>query len=93
MRLCSRDTAYRGIDAGVLSTTLLPGGMNVLADRGLHPGKGEVNLLASPTIESAASMMNGKGEDADGILSMAMGGRLKFRGPAVMGTPARWMDG
>ena len=61
-----------------LSATLLPGrGMNVLQIGAYIPGKGEVNLLASPTIESAASAMSGKGEDADGMQSLAMGGAFE----------------
>jgi galactose mutarotase-like enzyme len=61
-----------------LSATLLPGrGMNVLQIGAYIPGKGEVNLLASPTIESAASVMNGKGDDVDGMMSMAMGGAFE----------------
>jgi hypothetical protein len=37
-----------------LSVTLLPGrGMNVLQITAYIPGKGEVNLLASPSIEGA----------------------------------------
>jgi galactose mutarotase-like enzyme len=58
-----------------LSATLLPGrGMNVLQIGAYIPGKGEVNLLDSPTIESAASVMSGKGDDADGMQSLTMGG-------------------
>ena len=61
-----------------LSATLLPGrGMNVLQIGAYIPGKGEVNLLASPTIESAAGAMSGKGEDAGGLQSLAMGGAFE----------------
>jgi len=61
-----------------LSVTLLPGrGMNVLQIGAYIPGKGEVNLMASPSIESAASAMTGKGEDADGLESLAMGGTFE----------------
>ena len=41
------------------------------------PGKGEVNLMDSPSIEGAASAMTGTGEDADGQASLAMGGAFK----------------
>lgn len=57
-----------------LSATLLPGrGMNVLQITAYVPGKGEVNLLASPSIEGAASAMTGIGADADGQASLGMG--------------------
>lgn len=57
-----------------LSMTLLPGrGMNVLQIRAYIPGKGEVNLMASPTVEAAAKAMTGKGEDTDGRASVTMG--------------------
>jgi galactose mutarotase-like enzyme len=61
-----------------LSATLLPGrGMNVLQIGAYIPGKGEVNLLASPTIESAAIAMNGRGKDAGGLESLEMGGAFE----------------
>jgi hypothetical protein len=61
-----------------LTVTLLPGrGMNVLQITAYIPGKGEVNLLASPSLESATSAMTGKGADADGQASMAMGGAFE----------------
>ena len=73
-----------------LSATLLPGrGMNVLQIGAYIPGKGEVNLLASPTVESAANMMNGKGDDAYGTMSMAMGGAFEVPwGGKLWGTPS-----
>jgi len=61
-----------------LSVTILPGrGMNVLQITAYIPGKGEVNLLASPSIEGAESAMTGTGEDADGAASLAMGGAFE----------------
>jgi galactose mutarotase-like enzyme len=61
-----------------LSLTVLPGrGMNVLQIGAYIPGKGEVNLMASPSIEDAASAMTGTGEDADGQASLAMGGAFE----------------
>jgi aldose 1-epimerase len=57
-----------------LSATLLPGrGMNVLQITAYVPGKGEVNLLASPSIEGANSTMTGTDADADGEASLGMG--------------------
>jgi galactose mutarotase-like enzyme len=61
-----------------LSVTLLPGrGMNVLQIGAFIPGKGEVNLMASPPVEDAESAMTGTGEDANGQASLAMGGAFE----------------
>jgi len=61
-----------------LSATMLPGrGMNVLQITAYIPGKGEVNLLASPPIEAAAAALTGTGEDADGQRSLTMGGAFE----------------
>jgi galactose mutarotase-like enzyme len=61
-----------------LSVTMLPGrGMNVLQIKAYIPGKGEVNLLASPPVEGAESAMTGAGEDADGKASLTMGGAFE----------------
>jgi aldose 1-epimerase len=76
-----------------LSATLLPGrGMNVLQITAYIPGKGEVNLLASPPMEGAVSAMTGRGPDADGQASLAMGGAFEAPwsdslgvGPALRG--------
>ncbi len=74
-----------------LSVTLLPGrGMNLLQITAYIPGKGEVNLMASPMVEGAAKAMTGMGEDADGSASLSMGGA--FEAPwagRIWGTPAR----
>jgi galactose mutarotase-like enzyme len=74
-----------------LSVTILPGrGMNVLQITAYIPGKGEVNLMASPTVEGAAKAMTGKGDDADGSASLTVGGAFEapWAGP-IWGTPAR----
>ena len=61
-----------------LSATLLPGrGMNVLQISAYLPGKGEVNLLASPTLDEAAARMSGTGPDTAGAESLAMGGAIE----------------
>jgi galactose mutarotase-like enzyme len=61
-----------------LSMTMLPGrGMNVLQVVAYIPGKGEVNLLASPSVEGAESAMTGAGADADGQASLTMGGAFE----------------
>ena len=61
-----------------LSVTMLPGrGMNVLQITAYLPGKGEVNLMASPSVYGAAGAMTGKGKDANGQVSLAMGGAFE----------------
>jgi aldose 1-epimerase len=58
-----------------LSVTMLPGrGMNVLQIRAYIPGKGEVDLLDSPSVAVAAMQMTGKKTDLNGQTSLAMGG-------------------
>lgn len=74
-----------------LSATILPGrGMNVLQIAAYLPGRGEVNLMASPPIEAAANAMSGTGDDVGGQESLAMGGafELPWAG-SIWGTPAQ----
>ncbi|MHB1022215.1 MAG: aldose epimerase family protein [Acidobacteriaceae bacterium] len=62
-----------------LSVTLLPGrGMNVFQITAYLPGKGEVSLMSSPSLQQAAKILNGKAGDADGNESFMMGGALLF---------------
>jgi hypothetical protein len=62
-----------------LSATLLPGrGMNVLQLTAYLPQKGEVNLLASPTLEQAAKLLTGTGADVNGAKSLAMGAAIEM---------------
>jgi len=71
------------------SVTLLPGrGMNVLQITAFVPGRGEVNLLASQTVEDAAKLMTGTGEDAGGAESLKMGAPFEapWAGPISMDT-------
>jgi aldose 1-epimerase len=57
-----------------LSITALPGrGMNVLQISAYIPNVGEVNLMASPSIESAAASMTGKDQDSNGQASQNLG--------------------
>jgi aldose 1-epimerase len=57
-----------------LSATLLPGrGMNLLQITAYIPGRGEIRLLQSPSVEDAAQTMSGTGADADGQESLRMG--------------------
>jgi aldose 1-epimerase len=61
-----------------LSATLLPGrGMNMLQITAFLPQKGEVNLLASPTLEEAGQRLSGTGVDATGAQSLTMGAAIE----------------
>ncbi len=58
-----------------LSVTLLPGrGMNMFQVTAAIPGKGEIPLLHSPSIEDAAHVLTGTGRDALGNASFSFGG-------------------
>ena len=59
-----------------VSATILPGrGMNVFQITANIPGKGVINLLASPPLEQGASVLNNGGEaDLDGNASFSLGG-------------------
>lgn len=60
------------------SVTLLPGrGMNVLQITAFVPGKGEINLLASTSVEDVTTAMTGTGEDAGGATSLKVGGAFE----------------
>ena len=62
-----------------LSATLAPGrGMNVLQITAWLPGKGEVPLLATPSIEDAAKTLNADAPDGPGNSSFTMGGAILF---------------
>ncbi len=62
-----------------LSATVLPGrGMNVLQITAYLPQKGEVNLLASPPLQEAATILSGTGADANGAKSLAMGAAIEL---------------
>ena len=57
------------------SITLLPGrGLNTLQITANLPGRGETELLRSPSLEQASQKMNERGDDAFGNLSHAFGG-------------------
>jgi aldose 1-epimerase len=61
-----------------LSATLLPGrGMNILQITAYLPQKGEINLLASPTLQEVAERLTGTGDDASGAQSLAMGAAIE----------------
>jgi aldose 1-epimerase len=75
----------RRLESGVgaapefLSVTLLPGrGMNLFQITAYLPGRGEVSLLASPSIETAAKLMNGGPDDLGGNETFSGGGAFLF---------------
>ena len=62
-----------------LSATLLPGrGMNTLQITAYLPDRGEVQLLASPTVEEATERLSGTGADQAGAGSLLMGGAIEL---------------
>ena len=74
-----RSQMLGGTGPEFLSATLLPGrGMNVLQITAYLPQKGEVNLLASPTLEEAAKQLTGTGADATGAKSLTMGAAIEL---------------
>jgi aldose 1-epimerase len=73
----TRSATSIGKEAELISATFLPGrGMNVFQITALLPGHGEVALLASPPLSSAAGLLNGLDEDANGSASTSMGGAI-----------------
>lgn len=69
-----------------LSATLLPGrGMNVLQITASLPDKGDVQLLASPSLDDAAKAMSGIGQDANGAASLQMGAAIELPWAGRMG--------
>jgi aldose 1-epimerase len=73
-----RSEQAAGIVPEFLSATLLPGrGMNVLQITAFLPGRGEVPLLASPSLEDAASAMSGVDKDVNGEASLSVGGAIE----------------
>lgn len=62
-----------------LSVTLFPGrGMNMFQMTAYLPGKGEVPLLASPSLDAAIQLLNDGPEDLHGNQSFTMGGAFLF---------------
>lgn len=57
------------------SVTILPGrGMNLFQITANLPGKGEVKVLASPSLEEANRQFNGGPDDVHGVKSFTFGG-------------------
>jgi aldose 1-epimerase len=74
-----RSQMVGGTGPEFLSATLLPGrGMNLLQITAYLPQKGEVNLLASPSVEDAAKELSGAGPDSMGAKSLAMGAAIEL---------------
>jgi galactose mutarotase-like enzyme len=70
-----RKATSHGAEREFTSITLLPGrGLNTFQITANLPGKGETELLRSPSLDVAAQKMNGQGDDAFGNLSHAFGG-------------------
>jgi len=79
MVLLQRSQMAGGNGPEFLSAMLLPGrGMNVLQITAYLPQRGEVNLLASPTLQDAAKLLTGTGADANGAKSLAMGAAIEM---------------
>jgi aldose 1-epimerase len=71
----TRTATSNGQQPEFLSVTVLPGrGMNVFQITADVPGKGEIPILASPSLEEAAQKLNGTGDDQNGNQSFRLGG-------------------
>jgi galactose mutarotase-like enzyme len=70
-----RTASSNGAKPEFLSATILPGrGMNLFQITANIPGKGEINVLASPSLEEAAQKLNGGLLDFNGNASFSFGG-------------------
>jgi len=71
----SRKPTSGGNKPEFTSVTMLPGrGMNVFQIMAALPGKGEIPILNSPSIEEAATRLTGTGRDRLGGASTSLGG-------------------
>jgi aldose 1-epimerase len=71
----ARKPTNNGSKPEFLSVTLLPGrGMNMFQVTAAIPGKGEIPLMRSPSIEDAAKLLTGAGRDQRGNMSFSLGG-------------------
>jgi aldose 1-epimerase len=74
LRLERKPTSH-GAKREFTSITLLPGrGLNTFQITANLPGKGETELLRSPSLDEAAQKLNGQGDDAFGNLNHSFGG-------------------
>jgi aldose 1-epimerase len=70
-----RKATSHGARREFTSITLLPGrGLNAFQITANLPRRGETDLLRSPSLEEAARLLNGQGEDAFGNLNHSFGG-------------------
>jgi len=70
-----RNATSHGHEREFTSITLLPGrGLNTFQITANLPGKGETELLRSPSLQEASEKMNEHGDDAYGNLNHAFGG-------------------
>jgi aldose 1-epimerase len=71
----TRKTSHAEDVPEFLSVTVLPGrGMNLFQITAQLPGKGIVDILASPSLEEAASILNDGPDGSHGVHSFAFGG-------------------
>jgi aldose 1-epimerase len=84
----TRAATSNGQQMEFLSATVLPGrGMNVFQITANVPGEGEIPVLASPTLEEAASKLNGGPDDQYGNASFSFGGAFLVPYPnRIIGT-------
>jgi aldose 1-epimerase len=70
-----RSTSSHGTKREFTSVTLLPGrGLNTFQITANLPGKGETEVLRSPSLKEASEKMNETGDDAYGNLNHSFGG-------------------
>ena len=84
----TRSATSNGQQMEFLSATVLPGrGMNVFQITANVPGKGEIPIFASPTLEDAAAKLNGGPDDQYGNASFSFGGAFLVPYPnRIVGT-------
>jgi aldose 1-epimerase len=77
--ILSRTIAANSDMPRLIGAEILPGrGMNVYQLKAFIPGKGIVNVLASPPLEEAAKLMNGSAGDEFGNQGFKIGGGILF---------------
>ncbi|MGC2163156.1 MAG: aldose 1-epimerase [Silvibacterium sp.] len=84
----TRAATSNGQKPEFLSATILPGrGMNVFQITANLPGKGTINILASPSLADAADKLNGGPADQYGNASFSFGGAFLIPYPnRILGT-------
>src|SRR5579859_5069629 len=86
----TRKSSNNGSKPEFLSVTLLPGrAMNMFQVTASIPGKGEIPLLHSPSVQEAASQLTGTGKDQLGNATFGFGGAFLVPYPnRVVGKPS-----